>query len=205
MIESFFSSRLAHLIIVDVANTIEYNLISAQETMMIQNIIYTAYTVLIIHNTGTCGWILNTRYLMQVSVGSTVQAVACARTFYLLVVLFWFQILRIVQTKEIFSKQTFIIKIFLKLSSYISELWIKIMSRRASFFARTHPGIRRVRFPDEIVFEESIKEADGEVIISMLRRASLDIDINRINMAGMSALHQVHLEDDIDKMEVIIT
>ena len=65
------------------------------------------------------------------------------------------------------------------------------MSRRASFFARTHPGIRRVRFPDEIVFEESIKEADGEVIISMLRRASLDIDINRINMAGMSALHQV--------------
>ena len=78
------------------------------------------------------------------------------------------------------------------------------MSRRASFFARTHPGIRRVRFPDEIVFEESIKEADGEVIISMLRRASLDIDINRINMAGMSALHQVDLEDDIDKMEMII-
>ena len=67
------------------------------------------------------------------------------------------------------------------------------MSRRASFFARTHPGIRRVRFPDEIVFEESIKEADGEAIISMLRRASLDIDINRINMAGMTALHQVKM------------
>ena len=48
-----------------------------------------------------------------------------------------------------------------------------------------------MRFPDEIVFEESIKEADGEGIISMLRRASLDIDINRINMSGMSALHQV--------------
>ena len=69
------------------------------------------------------------------------------------------------------------------------------MSRRASFFARAHPGIRRVRFPDEIVFEESIKEADGEVIISMLRRASLDIDINRINMAGMSALHQVRVRE----------
>ena len=65
------------------------------------------------------------------------------------------------------------------------------MSKRASFFARTHPGIRRVRYPDEIVFEESMKEADGEVIISMLRRASLNIDINRINMAGMTALHQV--------------
>jgi predicted nucleotidyltransferase len=61
------------------------------------------------------------------------------------------------------------------------------MSRRASFFARTHPGIHRVRFLDEIVFEE----ADGEVIISMLRRASLDIGINMINMAGMTALHQV--------------
>jgi hypothetical protein len=45
-----------------------------------------------------------------------------------------------------------------------------------------------VRFPDEIVFKENIKEADGEVIISMLRKASLDTDINRINMAGMSAL-----------------
>ena len=65
------------------------------------------------------------------------------------------------------------------------------MSRRASFFARTHPGVRRVRFPDEIVFDESIKEADGEMIISMLRRASVDININRINMAGMTALHQV--------------
>ena len=52
-----------------------------------------------------------------------------------------------------------------------------------------------MRFPDEIVFEESIKEADGEVIISMLRRASLNIDINRINMAGMSALHQVRVRE----------
>ena len=31
----------------------------------------------------------------------------------------------------------------------------------------------------------------GEMILSMLRRASLDIDVNRINMAGMTALHQV--------------
>ena len=65
------------------------------------------------------------------------------------------------------------------------------MSRRASFFARQHPGLRRVRFPDEIVFEETIKEADGEAIMVMLRRASLHIDVNRINMAGMTALHQV--------------
>jgi len=52
-----------------------------------------------------------------------------------------------------------------------------------------------VRFPDEIVFEESIKEADGEAIMGMLRRVSLCIDVNRINMAGMTALHQAVLDD----------
>ena len=71
------------------------------------------------------------------------------------------------------------------------------MSRRASFFARQHPGVRRVRFPDEVVFEESIKEADGEAIMAMLRRASVDIDVNRINMAGMTALHQVRTGNEI--------
>ena len=65
------------------------------------------------------------------------------------------------------------------------------MSRRASFFARTHPGARRVRFPDEIVFHEVVKESDGEEVIRMLRRVSVDIDINRINMSGMTAIHQV--------------
>ena len=71
------------------------------------------------------------------------------------------------------------------------------MSRRASFFARQHPGVRRVRFPDEVVFEESIKEADGEAIMAMLRRASVDIDVNRINMAGMTALHQVRTGNQV--------
>ena len=66
-----------------------------------------------------------------------------------------------------------------------------VMSRRASVFARQNPGKRRVRFPDEVVFEESIKESDGMAIMALLRRASVDIDVNRINMAGMTALHQV--------------
>ena len=65
------------------------------------------------------------------------------------------------------------------------------MSRRASVFARLNPGKRRVRFPDEVMFEESIKESDGEAIMTMLRRASVDIDVDRINMSGMTALHQV--------------
>ena len=51
-------------------------------------------------------------------------------------------------------------------------------------FARNNPGKRRVRFPDEVIFENEIKEQDGEAVMGMLRRASIDIDINRINSAG---------------------
>ena len=39
--------------------------------------------------------------------------------------------------------------------------------------------------------EEKDKVVLGEMILCMLRRASLDLDVNRINMAGMTALHQV--------------
>ena len=67
------------------------------------------------------------------------------------------------------------------------------MSRRVSFFARQQPGQRRVRFPDEIVFVECIKEAGGEMVMNMRRRVSMQIDVNRINTAGMTALHQVCL------------
>ena len=58
------------------------------------------------------------------------------------------------------------------------------MSRRASVFARQNPGKRRVRFPDEVIFENEIKEQDGSAVMLMLRRASIDINIDRINMAG---------------------
>jgi len=78
------------------------------------------------------------------------------------------------------------------------------MSRRASFFAKLHPGKLRVRFPDEVVFDESIKESDGEAIIALLRRASLDIDINRINMAGMTALHQAVLDENIVVIRLLL-
>ena len=75
------------------------------------------------------------------------------------------------------------------------------MSRRASVFARLNPGKHRVRFPDEVMFEESIKESDGDAIMNMLRRASVDIDVDRINMSGMTALHQVirHVIRNIEK------
>lgn len=79
------------------------------------------------------------------------------------------------------------------------------MSRRASFFARQNPGQRRVRFPDEVIFDECVKDSDPEMVISMLRRVSLDIDVNRINMAGMTALHQAVLDDNLVLVNVLVS
>lgn len=62
-----------------------------------------------------------------------------------------------------------------------------------------------MRFPDEIVFDECIKEADGEMVINMLRRVSMEIDVNRINMAGMTALHQAVLDDNLPLVHLLVT
>jgi hypothetical protein len=43
-----------------------------------------------------------------------------------------------------------------RIFTYMNDPLVQ-MSRRASVFARQNPGRRRVRFPDEIVFQESIK------------------------------------------------
>ena len=64
------------------------------------------------------------------------------------------------------------------------------MSRRASVFARNNPGKRRVRFPDEVIFENEVKEQDGRAVMHMLRRASIDIDLNRINSAGKNIVNR---------------
>lgn len=58
------------------------------------------------------------------------------------------------------------------------------MSRRASLYAKQNPGKPRVRFPDELVFQDNIKENDLPAVKAMLRRASLQMDINAINTAG---------------------
>ena len=58
------------------------------------------------------------------------------------------------------------------------------MSRRASLFAKQNPGKPRVRFPDELVFNDNVKEQDIPAVEAMLRRSSLQMDINSINSAG---------------------
>jgi len=79
------------------------------------------------------------------------------------------------------------------------------MSRRASFFARHHPGEKRVRFPDELVFHDCVKESEEEMVVMMLRRVSLEIDVNRINMAGMTALHQAVLDNNLLLARVLVS
>lgn len=58
------------------------------------------------------------------------------------------------------------------------------MSRRQSLFKKKNPGKPRVRFPDELVFQDIVKENDVAQMDVMLRRASLKVDINSINSAG---------------------
>ncbi len=65
------------------------------------------------------------------------------------------------------------------------------MSRRASVYAKENPGKPRpkgVRFPDELVFLDSIKENDIQQANYMLRRASVSIDINGIADSGKSKM-----------------
>lgn len=63
------------------------------------------------------------------------------------------------------------------------------MSRRASLFAKQNPEGKKpkgVRFSDELVFLDNIKENDIKALDHMLRRASLQVDISGINDAGRS-------------------
>ena len=68
------------------------------------------------------------------------------------------------------------------------------MSRRASVFAKEakeNPEIKKkpkgVRFPDELVFLDNIKEDELPAMESMLRRASVCIDINAIHKGSGEA------------------
>lgn len=80
------------------------------------------------------------------------------------------------------------------------------MSRRASLYAKENPGKRRpqVRFPDELVFLDNVKENDMPAMHSMLRRASVQIDINGIGDAGMTALHQAALDGNLVAVRLLV-
>ena len=58
------------------------------------------------------------------------------------------------------------------------------MSRRASLLAKEQKTRAKVRFPDELVFLDNIKEGDVPAMQSMLRRVSVSIDINAVGCSG---------------------
>lgn len=78
------------------------------------------------------------------------------------------------------------------------------MSRRASLYALQNPGRRRVRFPDEVVFDEHVRDNDEQEVLAMLRRASIDIDVNRVNSAGLTALHQASLDGNLPVVKILL-
>lgn len=80
------------------------------------------------------------------------------------------------------------------------------MSRRASLFKKEHPESTRpkVRFSDELVFLDNIKENDMPALNNMLRRASLQVDISGINDAGLTPLHQAVLDGNIMAVRLLI-
>lgn len=80
------------------------------------------------------------------------------------------------------------------------------MSRRASLYAKQNPEKPRpkVRFSDELVFLDNIKENDIQALGSMLRRASLQVDISGINDAGLTPLHQAVLDGNIMAVKLLI-
>ncbi|OWF40230.1 protein phosphatase 1 regulatory subunit 27-like [Mizuhopecten yessoensis] len=80
------------------------------------------------------------------------------------------------------------------------------MSRRASLYAKQNPGKSRpkVHFPDELVFLDNIKENDIQGLNTMLRRASLQVDISGINDAGLTPLHQAVLDGNMMAVRLLI-
>ncbi|WAR20564.1 PPR27-like protein [Mya arenaria] len=81
------------------------------------------------------------------------------------------------------------------------------MSRRASLLAKQIPEEKKpkgVRFPDELVFLDNIKENDVHALGSMLRRASLQVDISAINVAGLTPLHQAVLDGNEAAVRLLV-
>lgn len=78
------------------------------------------------------------------------------------------------------------------------------MSRRASLHRKENPGKPRVRFPDELVFRDSVKENDVAAMESMLRRVSLEMDINGLSSSGLTPLHQAVLDGHLVATRLLI-
>ncbi|KAK0047002.1 protein phosphatase 1 regulatory subunit 12A [Biomphalaria pfeifferi] len=78
------------------------------------------------------------------------------------------------------------------------------MSRRASLLAKQEKRKPRVRFPDELVFLDNIKGNDIQACHSMLRRASVQLDINGLDANGLTPLHNAVLEGNLAAVKLLV-
>lgn len=63
---------------------------------------------------------------------------------------------------------------------------------------------KRVKFPQDIVFNEMVKDGDSSEIINFLRRESVDVDVNQRNEHGMTALKDLIMKDNLKCVKVLV-
>lgn len=81
------------------------------------------------------------------------------------------------------------------------------MSKRASLVLKQEPKRSKrkgVRFPDELVFLDNIKENDIDALDKMLQRVSLQVDISGLNDEGLTPLHQAVLDGSEEATRLLI-
>ena len=70
------------------------------------------------------------------------------------------------------------------------QQWYQVLCTPKKSSHNFFGGVRNIK-KVRITVHLDLSKSQGDMILCMLRRASLDLDVNRINMAGMTALHQV--------------
>lgn len=81
------------------------------------------------------------------------------------------------------------------------------MSKRASMVMKQEPKATKrkgVRFTDELVFLDNMKENDIAALDKMLKRVSLQMDISGLNAEGLTPLHQAILDGNEDAVRLLI-
>ncbi|XP_019627543.1 PREDICTED: protein phosphatase 1 regulatory subunit 12B-like isoform X3 [Branchiostoma belcheri] len=64
-----------------------------------------------------------------------------------------------------------------------------------------------VKFSAPVMFQESVQSGDFRGIVeagALLRRKSVDVQVNAINQAGLTALHQAALDGNIDFVKLLV-
>ncbi len=64
---------------------------------------------------------------------------------------------------------------------------------------------KQVKFPQELVFEDMVKEGDSSDIVHFLRRQSVDVDVNKTNESGTTALNDLIKNGNLKCARVLVS